>query len=71
MRTVPPYVTEELVRQPEGELRKLATRRGPLRPRRLRCRLAGQHQNRGRIQPARTCSEGIWPRAGVAGSGAV
>ena len=71
MRTVPPYVTEELVRQPEGELRKLATRRGPLRPRRLRCRLAGQHQNRGRIQPARGQMPSEQVRAGVAGSGAV
>jgi hypothetical protein len=71
MRTVPPYVMEELARQRERELRKPGGRYGLLVPRRRRCRPACRRQNRGRIQPARTCPEGICPRAGIAGSGAV
>ena len=71
MRTMHPYVMQALARQRERELRKPADQYGLLVLRGRRRRPAGQRQNPGRIQPARTCPEGIWPSAGVAGSGAV
>jgi len=71
MRTMHPYVMQTLARQRERELRKPADRYGLLVLRGRQRRPAGQCQNGGRIQSARTCPEGIWPCAGVAGSGAV
>ena len=49
-----PYVMQELARQRERDLRKPAARYGLLGPRRWPRRRAGQRQNRGRIQLART-----------------
>ena len=66
MRTVHPYVMQELARQRERELRKLADRYGLLGPRRP----AGQRQSRGRIQPERTCPVSR-PRAADGGSRAI